>query len=43
MTLSDEWMRLYFSFFDKIYRIKEIFFACGEIPKAEGVSIQIIL
>ena len=30
---------LYFLFFDRIYRIIGIFFACGEIPLAEGPPI----
>jgi hypothetical protein len=31
-TLSVEWIRFLITFLDRIYRIKGIFFACGEIP-----------
>ena len=31
-TLNVEWIRFLFLFLDRIYRINEIFFACGEIP-----------
>jgi hypothetical protein len=30
-------------FFDRIFRIKGILFACGEIPLGEGPTIQMIL
>jgi hypothetical protein len=30
-TLGVEWIRSSISFFDRIYRINGIFFACGEI------------
>ena len=32
-ALSVEWIRFLITFLDRIYRIKGIFFACGEIPK----------
>ena len=33
------WIRI--EFFDRIYKIDGIFFACGEVPSAEGRSIPV--